>query len=203
MSYKPNDYYAQKAQKENFAARSIYKLEEIDQRFKILASGDSVLDLGASPGSWSQYASKKAGPKGKILGVDLKAVTVHLPNAVFIQCDINDLNLEDLLTKYDFKGKFDAVISDMAPNTTGNKLVDQSRSYDLCMMALETAKKFLKPNGNFVCKIFESSDAMIFRDEMKQLFGEVKILRPKGTQSSSKEMFMIGLKFITESELLT
>jgi 23S rRNA (uridine2552-2'-O)-methyltransferase len=211
MSYKPNDHYARKAKQENFAARSVYKLEEIDQRFKVIHSGDYVLDLGASPGSWSQYASKKTGEKGRILGVDLKPVTVKLPNAVFIVADLNELDMEEVLKKhaafFNFPATtiqpfnnsnnqllFNCVISDMAPNTTGNKFVDQARSFHLCMQALATANKFLKPNGNFVCKIFEGEDAMTFRDELKKHFNEVHLLRPKSTQSSSKEMFMVGIK---------
>ena len=194
MPYKPNDHYARKAKQENFAARSIYKLEEIDNRYKIIHAGDYVMDLGASPGSWAQYASKKIGEKGKILGIDLKPVTVSLPNAVFIVADLNELN-DDVIHQFIKSSNqqlFDCVISDMAPNTTGNKFVDQARSYDLCVLALETAKKFLKPNGNFVCKMFEGEDTMLFRDELKKHFTEVHILRPKSTQSSSKEMFLIG-----------
>lgn len=195
MAYKPNDHYAQKAKKENFAARSIYKLEEIDKRFHVLHRDYYVLDLGASPGSWSQYASKISGEKGKILGIDLKPVTVKLPNATFVVADINELDVQEVLTKYNFNRLFDAVISDMAPNTTGNRFTDQTRSYDLCVMALHIAQKFLKEKGNFVCKIFDGEDAMAFRDQLKVNFNEVHILRPKSVQSSSKEMFMIGLKF--------
>ncbi|MFI5219683.1 MAG: RlmE family RNA methyltransferase [Bacteroidia bacterium] len=194
MPYKPNDHYARKAKQENFAARSIYKLEEIDNRFKIIHAGDYIMDLGASPGSWAQYASKKVGDKGKILGIDLKPVTISLPNAVFVVTDLNELN-DDVIHQFINSlthQLFDCVISDMAPNTTGNKFTDQARSYDLCVLALETAKKFLKPNGNFVCKMFEGEDTMPFRDELKKYFTEVHILRPKSTQSSSKEMFMIG-----------
>lgn len=195
MAYQPNDHYARKAKKENFAARSIYKLEEIDQKYHIINYGDYVLDLGASPGSWSQYVSKKIGDKGKLLGIDLKPVTVKLPNAVFVEADINELKVEEVLEKYQFKRMFDAVISDMAPNTSGNKFVDQTRSYDLCIMALSNAEKFLTTGGHFVCKIFDGEDAMPFRDQLKTLFEQVFILRPKSVQSSSKEMFMIAKKF--------
>lgn len=197
MPYKPNDHFARKAKKQNFVARSIYKLEEIDQRYKIIRAGDYVLDLGASPGSWSQYASKKIGEKGKVLGIDLKPVTVQMQNAVFIKADLNDLDIGEIITKNNFHLLFNSVISDMAPNTTGNKFVDTQRSYDLCVLAFEAAKKFLKPNGNFVCKMFEGEDTMLFRDSLKEHFQEVHILRPKSTQTSSKEMFMIGLRFIS------
>lgn len=195
MSYKPNDHYARKAKDENFVARSVYKLEEIDQRFKIINSDDYVLDLGASPGSWMQYTSRKIGPKGKVLGIDLKFININYPNTICVKGDMNDLKMEDLMSKYSIDKPFDVVLSDMAPNTTGNKFVDQCRSYDLCVIALNTAMKFLKPNGNFVCKLFEGEDTMIFRDELKKLFKEVSILRPKSTQSSSKELFLIAKGF--------
>ncbi|MEO5569896.1 MAG: RlmE family RNA methyltransferase [Bacteroidia bacterium] len=194
MPYKPNDHYARKAKKENFVARSIYKLEEIDQRYKIIRSGDTILDLGASPGSWSQYASRKIGEQGKVLGIDLQPINIQLKNAVFIRANLNDLNVQEIITEYNFNQLFDAVISDMAPGTTGNKFVDQMRSYDLCVLAYDTAKKFLKPKGNFVCKIFEGEDTISFRDELKNSFDEVHIHRPKSTQSSSKEIFLVGLK---------
>jgi 23S rRNA (uridine2552-2'-O)-methyltransferase len=195
MSYKPNDHYARKAKDENFVARSVYKLEEIDQRFRIINSDDYVLDLGASPGSWMQYTSRKIGAKGKVLGIDLKFININYPNTICVKGDMNDLKMEDLMTKYAIEKPFDVVLSDMAPNTTGNKFVDQCRSYDLCVIALNTAQKFLKPNGNFVCKLFEGEDTMVFRDELKKLFKEVSILRPKSTQSSSKELFLIAKGF--------
>ena len=188
MPYKPNDHYARKAKNENFVARSIYKLEEIDQRYRIINNNDYVLDLGASPGSWMQYTSKKIGEKGKVLGIDLKPITARSSNAMCVLGDMNDLKMEELFAKYNLNKPFDAVVSDMAPNTTGNKFVDQCRSYDLCVIALNTAQKFLKLNGNFVCKIFDGEDAMPFRDELKRHFREVQILRPKSVQSSSKEM---------------
>lgn len=195
MPYKPNDHYARKAKKENFVARSVYKLDEIDKKFRVVKEGDYVLDLGASPGSWSQFVSGRIGPKGKLLGVDLKPVTVKLSNGIFIQADINDLDVKELMEKYGIEKKFDAVISDMAPNTSGNKFVDQARSYDLCMMAYENAKKFLCDGGTFICKIFDGEDAMTLRDELKRNFSEVHILRPKSVQSSSKEMFFIAKFF--------
>lgn len=202
MSYKPNDHFAQKARREKFAARSVYKLEEIDKRFKIIHASDFVLDLGASPGSWAQYVSKKIGDRGKILGIDLKPVTVKLANAIFIVADLNELNLTDVIitnnfihSAYTHSHIFNCVISDMAPNTTGHKFTDQAHSYDLCVLAFETAKKFLREKGNFVCKMFEGEDTMSFRDELKKNFEEVHILRPKSTQSSSKEIFFIALKY--------
>lgn len=192
MSYKPNDYYAQKARKENFAARSVYKLEEIDRKYKILKKDFFVIDLGASPGSWMQYTSRIIGDSGILLGVDLKPIEVKLKNAINIKSDLNELDMQMLFDKYKIEKKADVVVSDMAPNTTSNRFTDQARSFDLCMLALDTAKRFLKPRGHFVCKIFDGEDAMTFRNEVKDCFNECYTFRPKSTQTSSKEFFVIG-----------
>ena len=195
MAYEPNDFYARKAKKENFVARSIYKLEEIDNKYHLFRRNDFVLDLGASPGSWMQYASKKVGDGGKVFGIDLKPIEIKLSNAIFVQGDINELNFEMLFEKYSLDKKFNVVMSDMAPNTSSNRFTDQARSYDLSMMALGTAQKFLLQGGNFVCKIFDGEDAMSFRDSVKECFKEVQIVRPKSTRDSSKEIFVVGKNF--------
>jgi 23S rRNA (uridine2552-2'-O)-methyltransferase len=194
LSYKPNDHFARKAKKENFVARSVYKLMEIDQKFRVIRSGDIILDLGASPGSWSQYASQKIGDKGRLLGIDLKKVFLSLPNAVFIKADILSEDLLPVLETHGFS-KFDVIISDMAPDTTSSRFTDQMRSLELCEMALEVAKKVLRPGGNFVCKIFDSGEAMGFRDELRKNFKDVQLYRPKSVQQASKEFFMIGKNF--------
>jgi len=196
MTYKPNDHYAKKAKKEQYVARSVYKLMEIDQKYRVIKPGSQVLDLGASPGSWSQYASQKIGDKGKLLGVDLKKVFLSLPNAVFIKGDINVLDFGPVLEQHGFSEPFDIIISDMAPDTTSSRFTDQMKSLELCEMALQTAHRLLKPGGNFVCKIFDSGDAMGFRDELKRNFKSVQLLRPKSVQNSSKEFFMIGMGFL-------
>ena len=139
---------------------------------------------------------KKIGEGGKVFGIDLKPAEIKLPNAVFVQGDINDLNFEMLFEKYGLKQKFNVVMSDMAPNTTSNRFTDQARSYDLSMTALATAKKFLAARGNFICKIFDGEDAMSFRDSVKECFAEVFILRPKSTRDSSKEIFVTGKNFL-------
>lgn len=195
MAYKPNDFYARKAKSENFAARSVYKLEEIDRKYKILRKGQQVLDLGAAPGSWSQFASSVIADTGKILGIDLKPVTIRLNNAIFIEGDIQEFDIQPLIISHGFKGKFDVVISDMAPSTSSNRFTDQARSYDLCVTALQTAIRFLNAGGSFVCKIFDGPDAKSFGDELKNHFKQVYSFRPKSTQKSSKEFFYIGLGF--------
>lgn len=193
MSYKVKDHYFKKAKKENFAARSVYKLDEIDRRFHLLKAGQRVLDLGAAPGSWSQYCSKQVGDKGVVIGIDLTPITIRLGNAHFIQGDILTMNLQETLSPYDLTTPFDLVISDMAPKTTGIKITDQMRSFELCQMALTVAQKYLKPGGNFVCKFFHSDEFKNLQSQMQQAFKRVEAIRPESTRSASKEIFLVGI----------
>ena len=194
MAYNPKDYYYRKAKQENFAARSVFKLEEIDKKYHLFKTNQMVLDLGAAPGSWSQYSSQKIGAGGRVLGVDLSPITVSLKNATFIQADLRDLNLEELFLQQGFTPPFDLVLSDMAPKTTGIRLTDQTRSMELCELALDVARRFLKPNGHFVCKLFHSDDFTKLRDEIKKSFDKFEALRPESTRKISKEIFLIGIK---------
>jgi 23S rRNA (uridine2552-2'-O)-methyltransferase len=193
MPYNPKDHYFRKAKDENYAARSVFKLEEIDKKFKMFKPRQVVLDLGASPGSWSQYASQKVGPDGKVLGVDLKAVTVNLKNAVFIEADLRDLTLEDIFKQHGFQPPFDLVLSDMAPSTTGIRFTDQARSMELCELALDVARRFLRPGGHFVCKLFHSDEFTKLRDEIKKDFQRFEAVKPDSTRKISKEIFLVGL----------
>lgn len=198
MSYKIQDHYFKKAKEQNFVARSIFKLEEIDQKFKIISPNQKILDLGASPGSWSQYCSKKIGPKGRLLGVDLTEIDLKLAktmsNAKFIQADLRDINLEEIFNEYGFNEPFDVVLSDMAPKTTGIRITDQARSYELCDIALNVARKFLRKDGHFVCKLFHSDDFSKLREEIKKDFQKFEAVKPDSTRKISKEIFLVGLK---------
>lgn len=198
MSYNPQDHFFRKAKEQNFAARSIFKLEEIDQKFKIVNKNDLVLDLGASPGSWSQYASKKIGPAGKLIGIDLNPVkpevSRELKNAEFIVSDLRDLKLAEIFAEKGFGHGFNLVMSDMAPKTTGIRITDQARSMELCELALDAADKYLKKNGHFVCKFFHSDDFEKLRKMIKDRYGRVEIMKPESTRKISKEIFLIGLK---------
>jgi len=193
MTYNPRDHYFRKAKEENFAARSVFKLEEIDKKLRIFKPGQTVLDLGASPGSWSQYSSQKIGEKGRVLGVDLSPVNVKLKNAVFIQADLRDLNLEDIFREHGFVPPFDLVLSDMAPKTTGIRMTDQARSMELCELALDVARRFLKKDGHFVCKLFHSDDFSKLRDEIKKSFNKFEAVKPDSTRKISKEIFLVGI----------
>lgn len=193
LAYNPRDRYFKKAKEEGFAARSVFKLEEIDQKFKLLRANQTVLDLGAAPGSWSQYAGKRIGPGGRLLGVDLTAITVKVPNAVFIQADLRDLELGAIFAEHGFTPPFDLVLSDMAPKTTGIRMTDQARSMELCELALDVARRFVKPGGHFVCKLFHSDDFGRLRDEIKKSFDRFEAVRPDSVRKISKEIFLVGL----------
>ena len=194
MSYNPKDHYFKKAKEQNFAARSVFKLEEIDQKFKIIHPHQRILDLGAAPGSWSQYCAKKIGSQGRILGIDLSAVEIKLNNAVFVQADLRDLELENIMKENGFDPPFDVVLSDMAPRTTGIRVTDQTRSYELCELALDMAKKYLKKDGHFVCKLFHSDDFTKLKDLIKNDFHRFEAVKPDSTRKISKEIFLLGLK---------
>lgn len=195
MVFKVKDYYYKKAKKEHFLARSVYKLEEIDQKYQVLKKGNLVLDLGYSPGSWIQYTSAAIGREGLVVGVDIKEISsklLNLQNVKLFQKDIFDINnLSDL----DVDRQFDVVLSDMAPDTTGIKSVDQIRSLDLVEKVFKILPLFLKKGGNFVIKVFEGHEAQVFLKSNKNLFKELKYFRPKSTRSVSKEFFVIGKGF--------
>ncbi len=193
MAYNKKDHYYYKAKEDNFAARSIYKLEEIDQKYRIIKAGMKVLDLGAAPGSWSQYLSQKVGDKGRVLGIDLIQVQLTLSNAVFIHADLYDLNLDQVIIENGFEPIFDGVFSDMAPKTIGIRITDQARSMALCELALNIADRFLRKGGNFVCKFFHSDDFQALKKQMDTRFTKVEVLRPKSTRKESKEIFLIGI----------
>ncbi len=195
MGYNPKDYFFHKAKKENYAARSVFKLEEIDERFHILKPGYKILDLGAAPGSWSQYASQKVGQQGRVLGIDIQPIKLTLPNSVFITADMRQLDLDQVMTEHGIAPPFDVVLSDMAPKTTGIRITDATRSLELCELALATAERFLRPRGSFVAKLFHSEDFDKFRNDLRARFGRVEVLRPKSTRKESKEIFFIGLLY--------
>jgi 23S rRNA (uridine2552-2'-O)-methyltransferase len=186
------DHYTRQAQKENFAARSVYKLQEIQKKYRILKRGARVLDLGCAPGSWLQFAAQTAGPEGRLVGIDLTPVSIGLPDHVtVITGDVADL--EGHLAGLG-QTRFDTVLSDMAPATTGNRHVDEARSMGLCEAALDIAEKTLVPGGDFVCKIFQGSDFKAFTDAVKSRFDRQAAFRPQSTRKASREVYVIGIR---------
>lgn len=185
------DHYTRKAQKDNYPARSVYKLQEIQKKTGVLRKGDRVLDLGCAPGSWTLYAAETVGPGGKVTGIDLKPVGVSLP--AHARTLTGDLLEPDADTRDALAGPFDLVLSDMAPATTGNKNVDAVRSFVLAESALELAKTALRPGGSFVCKIFQGPDFDEFLNRIKAGFDRHKIYKPQSSRKASREIFIIGM----------
>mgnify|MGYP000249288251 FL=1 len=195
MSYKVKDHYFLKAKQENFKARSVYKLQEINDRWKLLKPGLKILDLGAAPGSWSQYASKAIGAKGGILAIDLSEMSLTETNVHIVQGDAFEFPFAEKFKELGWPEKLDAVISDMAPKTIGIKSVDQARSAGLCEQALHLAQSWLKPGGFFVCKFFFSGDFKPLQTAIKASFQRVEIIKPESTRKESKEVFIVGIGF--------
>jgi 23S rRNA (uridine2552-2'-O)-methyltransferase len=188
--YKRADHFTKEAKRQGYPARSVFKLEEIDGRLRLLKPGMTILDLGAAPGSWALYAAQKIGGKGHLLAVDLQAIEVPLPpHVTAVVGDALSLDNEALATF----APYDVVLSDMAPNTTGNRLGDQTRSFELFMRALAVAEKLLKPGGAFVGKIFMGEDYALAKKAVKQAFNEDRAMKPEGTRTTSYELFLIGL----------
>ncbi len=177
------DKFTAKAKAEGYKARSVFKLKNINNKFKLIKQEDKVLDLGAWPGSWSQYCLDL---KADVDAVDLKEVKIEGVN--FIEADVFD---EDLFEKLD---KYDVVISDLAPKTIGVRKVDNELSFEISMRALEIAKEVLNKNGNFVCKIFNSELFSGFIEEVKDSFRVIKILKPEASKKRSKEVYVVGIR---------
>jgi 23S rRNA (uridine2552-2'-O)-methyltransferase len=188
-----HDAFFRKARNEGFAARAVYKLEDIDKRMRVLSAGARVLDLGCRPGSWMQYACKVVGPHGKVVGVDRLPLPAPVPGAHVILADIFTLSDQELLCGL---AAYDVVLSDMAPDTTGIRTTDQARSANLVEEALGRAYRLLAPLGCFVAKIFQSPDVEKLRKQMSLRFTEVRLLKPEGSRSQSTELYLVGKGFV-------
>lgn len=194
--YKKPDYYAKRAKEKGYAARSVFKLEEVDEKENLLRPGIRVLDLGASPGSWMQYASKKAGKNGLVVGVDLNPLNRELnPNEKFIQGDVYELEPEQI-----WEQRFNLVLSDMMPNTIGHKASDHYRSVALAERALYIADALLRPGGHFLVKVFQGADFESYRNSLRERFFKVKVKKPKSSRSSSREIYLLGLQRSRDKE---
>ena len=187
-----DDFYTKKAQKEGYPARSVYKLEEIQQKFNVIKRDFRVLDVGAAPGSWTMYIMKMLGDNGFLSAIDLKplGITIKKPNFFFVQGDAFDQANIQMLAE---KGPYNAVVSDAAPSTTGNKIVDTERSIQLIESIYNTALQVLTPGGNFVFKMFQGGKEKEILDDMRKHFNAVKILKPQASRTNSFETFVIGL----------
>ena len=182
------DIYVRQSQVDGYRARSAYKLIEIDEKFKILKNGISVIDLGASPGSWSQYISRTV-KSGRLVSIDIKGME-EIENTIQIKGDFTNLDSQEKIKSL-FKSKVDVVVSDMAVNTTGIKDIDAIYTGELAMEAMNFSKEMLVKEGRFVSKIFLGSSFNEIVALGKKLFKEVKVFKPKSSRKESKESFII------------
>ncbi len=186
---KVRDHYFLKARKEGYVARSAFKLEEMDRKFRLLNRGQRVLDLGCAPGSWLQYAATRVLPEGTLVGLDLKPVEVKLPNKVrIIRKDIFQVRDEDFLQN----PVFDILLSDMAPGTTGIRSVDVQRSYELNSCALKLSNRILKSGGTLVVKAFQGEPLNRLKEEFRSCFESLKLFKPRSSRNESIEIYLLG-----------
>ena len=182
------DIYVRQSHVDGYRARSAYKLIEIDEKFKIFKNGLSVIDLGASPGSWSQYIARTV-KSGRLVSIDLKSME-EIDNIILIKGDFTDLDSQQKIKSL-FKSKVDVVVSDMAVNTTGIKDIDAIYTGELAMEAMNFSKEMLVKEGRFVSKIFLGSSFNEIVALGKKIFKEVKVFKPKSSRKESKESFII------------
>ena len=191
---KKKEHFYKKAKHEGYRARSAYKLRQIQKKFNLIHSGDFVVDLGAAPGGWSQVAFELVGLNGLVVGVDISFIK-PIDHIIFLRGDMTkDETITDIAETTSFQ-QVDVVLSDMSPDISGNYSMDHARSIHLCSQGLKTAKKLLKPNGSFVCKVFMGDLLQEFVAEVKQSFESVKQFSPKASRKSSSEQYIIAKSF--------
>lgn len=184
------DHYFKRARLEGYAARSVYKLKEIDEKYRLLKEEFTVLDIGCAPGSWSQYILERI-ERGRLIGIDLEnCLQIEDPRFSFIRGDILDIDPVTLLSE---APSWDLILSDAAPNTTGNKFTDSQKSLALVERVAELASRLLKPGGSFVAKVFQGEDIGSFLNSLKPLYKRIVSYKPRSSRSESKELYIIAL----------
>lgn len=191
-SYEKPDFWSRKAFSEGYPARSVYKLQEIDEKFGMLKKGFRVLDLGAAPGSWTTFALRMLDGTGYVTSIDLNPLSKDVKSdfLTFIQGDMYD---PEVRSKALSLGPYDSVICDAAPPTTGNRVVDTARSSGLVELAIYYAQEMLKPGGNFVVKIFQGGDQQSFLKSMREIFTSARGFKPEACRNESFETYLVGI----------
>jgi 23S rRNA (uridine2552-2'-O)-methyltransferase len=188
------DPYVQMARRDGWRSRAVYKLEQIDQKERFLRPDMVCVDVGSAPGSWSQYVTKKLKGRARIVAVDILPMD-SLPDVEFIQGDFQDEAVfEEMLQAIGDEGA-DLVMSDIAPNITGTRVVDQPRSMYLVELALDLARRVLKPGGNFVCKVFQGTGIDEFVIDTRNSFERVKVMKPKASRAGSREVYLVARNY--------
>jgi 23S rRNA (uridine2552-2'-O)-methyltransferase len=188
------DPYVQQARRDGWRSRAVYKLEQIDQKERILRPDMVCVDVGSAPGSWSQYVTKKLKGRARIVAVDILPMD-SLPDVDFILGDfLNEAVFMQMLKAIGDEG-VDLVMSDIAPNITGTRVVDQPRSMYLVELALDLARRVLKPGGNFICKVFQGAGIDEFVIDTRKSFERVKVMKPKASRAGSREVYLVARNY--------
>jgi 23S rRNA (uridine2552-2'-O)-methyltransferase len=188
------DPYVQRARKEGWRSRAVFKLEQIDQKERFLKPDIVCVDLGSAPGSWSQYVTEKLKGRARIVAVDLLPMDA-LPEVEFVLGDFREDEVFEQLLESVGESGADLVLSDMAPNITGTKVVDQPRSMYLVELALDMARKVLKPGGSFVCKVFQGGGFDEFVRDARNSFERVRVMKPNASRAGSREVYLVARNF--------
>jgi len=188
------DPYVQQARRDGWRSRAVYKLEQIDQKERILRPDMVCVDLGSAPGSWSQYVTRKLKGRGRIVAVDLLPMD-SLPDVEFVQGDFQDDEVFETLLQAVGEGGADLVMSDIAPNITGTRAVDQPRSMYLVELALDMARRVLKPRGSFICKVFQGEGFDEFVVDARRSFEKVRVMKPKASRPGSREVYLVARNY--------
>lgn len=191
-----DEFYTRKARAEGYPARSVYKLQQINERFRVIKRNNIVLDLGSAPGSWLLYISQVIGPKGKVVGIDIEDINIpKRNNIVFFKKDALNLKEEDLK---EIRSNFNVVVADLAPKTSGVIFTDVGKCLELNRCSFELVNKVLARGGNFIFKIFEGEDVNEFVKEVSKSFQTTKRFRPPATMKKSREIYIICKGFIRQ-----
>jgi len=188
------DPYVLKARRDGWRSRAVYKLEQIDQKERLLRKGMLCVDLGAAPGSWSQYVTEKLNADVRIVAVDLLPMD-SLPSVDFVEGDFTDDEVLAAMKMAIADTPVDLVISDMAPNISGNRAIDQPRSMYLAELAMELCKEMLKPGGDFICKLFQGEGIDEYIVAARAAFKRVKVMKPKASRPGSREVYLVARNY--------
>ena len=194
-----NDPYVKQAQKDGYRSRASYKLLEVQEKYKLIRPGMSVVDLGAAPGGWSQVTSRLIGGQGRLIASDILEMD-SIPDVTFIQGDFTEDAVLAQILEAVGNSQVDLVISDMAPNMSGTPAVDMPKAMFLCELALDLAARILKPGGNFVIKVFQGEGFDAYVKDARQKFDKVQMIKPDSSRGSSREQYMLAWGYRGHSE---
>jgi len=194
-----NDPYVKQAQKDGYRSRASYKLLEIQEKYKLIRPGMSVVDLGAAPGGWSQVTSRLIGGQGRLIASDILEMD-GIPDVTFIQGDFTQDEVLARILEAVGNSQVDLVISDMAPNMSGTPEVDMPKAMFLCELALDLAERILKPGGNFVIKIFQGEGFDVYLKDARKKFDKIQMIKPDSSRGSSREQYMLAWGYRGRSE---